>query len=577
MKGNCLQKNAVFLVVAIISICGCTKRAVPGTEKNRNTPSHDSAAFDYVFIEALKQKILGNDADALKYLEQCIMIDPGSDAAYYQISLISLSRGDLANGKKFAMKAVSINEKNIWSLTLLANIFNQEKNQDSSLIYYEKALKYFPENENLRLTIGNLYSDKGDFKKAREYYYYFEDKYGVNESSTIYLVQNLMNSGNLGEAEKKTEGLLKLKPDEILYNGILAEIYQKQGDTEKAVGVYKRLIDKDSDNPQTLMALSDFLISSGKYDEIIDLLNNIILNDDITKEDKINLFVKILGNDSIVNSREKGLEMALLVLEANYKDDQTIPLLRPEFYQKIKENDKAIDRLEDLIAERPDYYFAWEKLLLLYSEKGDFENLFSKGKECSTRFNRSFIAKVLYASAAIEKGEFAIAEEELRKSKILAGDQKEMLVQVITMEGDMFYRKKEYSKSFDSFKEALKIDKEDVVVLNNYAYYLAEQGKELAEAEEMSKKVIEKEKENGTYLDTYAWILYKRGKTKDAIKVMDQIISNGSKEDAEWCEHYGYMMKAIKKYDIAIKYWKKAIDLDSRKTYLQKEIENCSK
>ena len=82
------------------------------------------------------------------------------------------------------------------------------------------------------------------------------------------------------------------------------------------------------------------------------------------------------------------------------------------------------------------------------------------------------------------------------------------------MRADVYYRMKDYTKAFEIFEEALKTNNEDLTVINNYAYYLAEQNMKLKEAEEMAKKVIEKEKGNTTYLDTYGWVLYKRGKLK---------------------------------------------------------------
>jgi Tfp pilus assembly protein PilF len=251
--------------------------------------------------------------------------------------------------------------------------------------------------------------------------------------------------------------------------------------------------------------------------------------------------------------------------------------VRPELYQKEGKEPEAIGRLEDLIKINPDNYYAWEKLLLLYSDKGDYDNLFEKGRECATKFNMSFLAKILYANAALEKGELKISEEELKKSKILAGDKTDMLVQVLTMEADLFYRKKEFIKSYETFKEAIKLSPENLVILNNYAYYLAEQGEELKEAERMARKVIEKEKDNYTYLDTYAWVLYKRGRISEAARIMESIIKKGKKEDAEWCEHYGFMLKAEKKCDEAVRYWQKAQSLDKRKDYLDKEIQDCIK
>lgn len=575
-----MKKIEIFtwiLILIIFSLQGCTKRLIPGVLNQRDESSYDSTAFYYVYIEALKQKFLGNEGDALKYLEQCIRINPSSDAAYYEIAKIAFQKKDLANAKMFALKSVKLNEKNVWYLTLLGSIYYQQRLLDSAIIYYGKAVKYFPEKENLKLTLGNFYAEKGDYSKANEIFNYFENQYGVNESTTLFLIKNLINSGDLKGAEEKIKLLLQKDPEEILYNGILAEIYRAEGEKEKAAEIYRSLMERDSGNPQTLLSLADFLITEKEYDELFKLLDIIVLNTYITREDKISLLNRLIENDEIIKSGGEKLEMIILVMEATYKNDDIIYILRPELYQRQQNIDEAIDRLEDLIEINSENYYAWEKLLILYSEKRDYNNLFIKGNECATKFNMSFLAKILYASAALEKNELEIAQEELRKAKILAGDNKEMIVQVLTMEADLFYRKKEFTKSYEIFKEALKYSPEDMVILNNYAYYLAEQGEDLKEAERMARIVIEKEKNNGTYMDTYAWILYKRGKIKEAARIMEAIIKNGKNDDAEWCEHYGFIMKAMNQCDKAVEYWKQAQSLDNRKDYLSKEIKNCTK
>ena len=58
--------------------------------------------------------------------------------------------------------------------------------------------------------------------------------------------------------------------------------------------------------------------------------------------------------------------IALMVLEANYKDDDIIPLLRPELLIKQEKLDEASIRLEEIIKVKPENYYAWEKLLLVY-------------------------------------------------------------------------------------------------------------------------------------------------------------------------------------------------------------------
>jgi predicted Zn-dependent protease len=566
----------VFLGLFILSFFSCGKNLAPS--ESRDIPKDfDSAAYNEIYVEAIKQKLLGNGGDALKFLEQCLKINPSSDAAYYQMAQIVIANGDIKNGKKYVVKSLSFDPDNIWYLTMLAGLYYQQRNLDSSIICYEKAVKLFPEKEELQLTLGNLYSDDKKYEEANSIFDGFDKKYGVNEKSTLSSIKNKMAQGKYDDALVKTLSLVKEFPDEILYQGLLADIYKGKGDNQKASDVYNKLLESDPDNPQVQLALCDFLINGKNYDELFLILNTVILNNKVERESKISLIARIIDLPDLTKELQDKLVVSLLVLEANYKEDNIIPLLRPELLIKQKKLDNAIIRLEELIKSNPDNYYAWEKLLFVYLQLKDYNKLVLKGEECATRFNTSFTAKLLYANAALETGKYSIAINELKKAEILAGNSKDSLNQVLTMRADVYYRMKDYSKSFETFELALKNNSEDLTVINNYAYYLAQQNTKLKEAEEMSKKTIEKDKGNSTFLDTYGWILYKRGKLQEAAKVFESIIKSGDKPDAVWYEHYGYILRKERRCNDAINNWNRALKLDSTKTELIKEIENCGK
>lgn len=567
----------VILAIFILSLTSCNKKIAPSAEKATIKSSYNIASFNYVYVEAIKQKLMDNGGDALKYFEQCIHLNPKSDAAYYEMAQIVTANGDMNNGKKYLKKAISINPQNIWYLTMLSGIYYQEKNLDSAIFIYEKAVKYFPEKENLLLNLGNLYSEDKKYEMANKIFDTIDKKYGLNEISTLSSIKNLMDEARYDEAMTKTLMLLKTNPDDIRYNGILAEIYKEKGEDQKAMNLYDTLLEKNSDNPQIQVSFCDFLISVKNYEDMFSLLNKIILNNKVEREIKISLIGKIIEIPDIYKDWGEKLSISIMILEANYENDNIIPLLRPELMIRENKLVEASLRLEEIIKTNPENYYAWEKLLFVYLQLKDYDKLFVRGEECATKFNTSFTAKLLYANAALEKGKYTIALDELKKAEILAADNKEYIIQVLTMRADVYYRMKDYQNSFETFKAAMKADNEDLTVMNNYAYYLAEQNTDLKEAEELSKKVIEKEKGNTTFLDTYGWVLYKRGKTKEAAKVMESVINSGEKPDAVWYEHYGYILKKEKKCDEAIKNWTISFKLDSTKTELLKEIEDCEK
>jgi tetratricopeptide (TPR) repeat protein len=565
----------LFLLMA--TVYGCSQSVHPARSERLELKEYDSATFSYFYGEALKQKILGNAGDALKYLEQCIRINPSSDASYYQIAQISVQHGDFENGKAFAKRAFEIDKTNLWYMTMLGDIYLQEKNLDSAVIYYDKAVQEFPENDQLKMTAGSIYSEKGDFNKAADIYAALETKYGSGNNVTVLAVRNLLKANRADEAEEKVQKVLKENPENILFNGILAEIYKSRGERKKAEQIYEKLMDIDSTNIQTIGSLTDFLIDGREYDDCLKLINGIVINNQFSRDDLITIFSKLLDNAELIRQKGTEIDVMLRVLENTNPNDAVMVMLRPDLYQKQGKPDYAASRLEEIIIRFPDSYMAWERLLLIYSDMRNYDRLLVLGKECSTKFNMSYVAKVLYASAAIEKKDYNTALDELGKAKILAGSQDEMLAQILSMQADIYYRRKEFAKSFEIYREILKKNPEDMIVLNNYAYFLAEQNQDLKEAERMIRIVIDKEKNNGTYLDTYAWVLYKRGKYKEASKVMEDLMAKNRNDDSEWFEHYGFMMKALKRCDIAVDYWKKAVQLDITKDYLKNEIESCTK
>jgi len=551
----------------------CGKIIVPPAEAK--TREFDPMRFNYLFTEAVKHKIMGNAGEALKLLEQCIKVNPGSAASYYQMAQIVVAGGNTAKGISYLKRAVMLEPENPWYFLMLAGTYYQEKKIDSAIIYYEKAVALNPEKEDMKITLANLYSENRKFEKAKRIYETLDNKYGVNQTSTAGGIKNLMWAGQYDEALKKTELLLNEFPDEILYNGLLAEIYRELGEPDKAMEIYNRLIERNPANPEIQLSLCDFLLTEKRYGDLFLLLNTVILNEEIMREDKLSLFARMIEISEITEKNSDKLLLSLMIMEAQYKNDHIVQLLRPELLSQEKKYNEAAARLEEIISYQPDNYFAWEKLLLVYLDSGNMKKLEERARECATRFNRSFLAKILYATGAGENGNINTAMEELRKADILAGNDKELKMQVLSIKADLLYKNKQYEDAFKTFDEAIRTDGEDIIILNNYAYYLAEQGLRLKEAEKMAAKVISTERDNYTFLDTYGWVLYKRGKNREAEKIFREIVKDGGGKEAVYFEHYGFVLKRRKNCKDAVIHWNKAIEADTTKKYLNKEIEKC--
>jgi tetratricopeptide (TPR) repeat protein len=132
--------------------------------------------------------------------------------------------------------------------------------------------------------------------------------------------------------------------------------------------------------------------------------------------------------------------------------------------------------------------------------------------------------------------------------------------------GDIYYRLGDAKKAYKAYEKALKINPDYVYVLNNYAYYLSEEGKNLNKAYLMSRRTVEAEPDNATYLDTFGWILYLQGKALEAKPFFKKAMLYGGKDSAVIMDHYAEVLYALKEYDLAFVYWnlakKKNVDGD---------------
>ncbi len=137
--------------------------------------------------------------------------------------------------------------------------------------------------------------------------------------------------------------------------------------------------------------------------------------------------------------------------------------------------------------------------------------------------------------------------------------------------GQLFSAKGLMKEAFAAYDSCLQWKSDNVMALNNYAYYLSVAGENLDKAEKMSYKTIKAEPQNSTYLDTYAWILFMQQRYAEAKVYIDQALQSDSTVSDIIVEHAGdiYAMNgdAVK----AVEYWQRALkDTPDRKILIRK-------
>ncbi|MDX9771804.1 MAG: hypothetical protein RBT02_00095 [Bacteroidales bacterium] len=570
------MRKAGVLILGLLLIAGCTHKAViSSSDEKINVKSN--GRYEYMLTEALRQKYFGEISDAAILFEKCIDIDSKRAVPYFELAQLYSNAGMQDKSLLYATKAARIEPENYWYQLACGSLFTQYQKKDSALVYFTRALKADKRAVEVNSILAGIYSEKGETEKADSLFRIIGSEGELNDDMFLMMISGLIMNDELDEAAKRTRVLIEEKPEEIRYKALLADIYSENNEPERSDSIYKEIIENNPDNIESQLLYLMNLVYKKQYSGITVFLNNVFESEVVDRDRKIAVASRIISDTAYVKENSASLAESLVLLENRYSDDEEILSLRPEMLEIAGENDQAIERYEEIIKKVKAGNYFKEKLILLYADKKEYKKLYELTSEYSRENNLSILGKVYYAISAMELKEYEVADNELKKAMILAGNNDEFKVQILSMIGDLKYRMKDYKSSYEFYEEALKIAPEDPLILNNYAYFLAEGNSDLKKALRMSEKVMEKEGNNDTYIDTYAWVLFKLGRYRDAHKAMIKIFEKDEERDAEILEHMGYITRELKRCSEAVIYWENALKIDSSKTYLKQEIKRCGK
>ncbi len=570
------MKNFIYLLLTLVFLTGCTHEAVKTTEVTGQSPK-SGTRYDYLLAEAMRQKYVGDLGEAAGLFEKCIEIDDSRAVPFFELAQIYAALGSENRSLEYASRAAHIEPGNYWYQLACGSLYTQYNQKDSALVYFTRALKADSNALEVNTILAGLYAEKGEAEKADSLFRLLDEEGALNDEMFLIMITGLIDNGKMEEAERRTEKLIQQQPSETRYKALLADIYFENGKKEKSDSIYREIIEKEPDNIETQLLYLLNLVYKKEYSGISGFLNTVFESDLVERERKISVAGRLLQDTAFIKDNTESMGESLIILEGKYPQDEEILSLRASMYETAGKTDEAIARYEEIVKGIKPAFYSSEKLVLLYAEKKEYEKLYSFAAVYSAENNRSILGKVYYAIAAMELKQYEVADAELKKALILAGNNDELKVQVLSMIGDLKYRMKDFENAYKSYEEALALSPHEVLILNNYAYFLAEGNKDLPKALKMAEEVMKTDGDNDTYIDTYAWVLHKLGKKKKAYKEMMRIFEKENERDPEVLEHMGFILKSLGKCSEAVGYWEEALKKDNSKTYLQKEIETCGK
>jgi tetratricopeptide (TPR) repeat protein len=528
--------------------------------------------FEYLFIEALKQKMFGNAQKAIQLLSSCLDIDPNSSAAMFELANIHAANNDFTSASLLLEKAISLNPNNIWYKQLLAQIYQQTRRfADASNIYTE-LLKDDPDNLDFLYSKAILQSNAQQFNEAIATYNVMEKETGINEQISIAKQQLYIQLGETKKAFGEIERLIEFNSNEPKYYGLLADLYMNEGDTIKALENYNQILKMDPENGFVHFSLANYYLSVGEIDKSFEETKIGFLSTGIDIKQKLQLYVMLSSNREKTQLTNKQEEELLQILMKKNPDEFLVYTVYADYLikkQKLKEASTALKKAIEL---NPNDYQMWEHILLIDNDLQEWNSLFDDSKKTIELFPNQPQGYLLHAVACIQLEKYDETITVTDEGLDFIVDNPPLKGQFLMLKGEALYKLKRKKEAFKQFDKAVDLDQQNFIAMNNYAYYLSLDGDNLDKAERMSGKVVKQFPNNATYLDTYAWVLFKKGEYSLAKFYMESAIKNDSEDNATLLEHYGDILYKAGKPKEAKEFWEKAKSSGGDSKFLLRKI-----
>ena len=570
-------------VTVIMAGCG-SKGVVAARPEGRSVPvmhlpaiSHnDSLRFKMYYYEAVKQQISGNYDAAYDLLEHCIGINPNAAEAYFMLSFYDgILKGDSA---AFAdvKKASELNPTNNAYLERIGVGYVSMGNLDEAIKAYEKLSRNSPERSDVLDFLAQLYSRQKDYDKMLDVLNRMEALEGASEDLTLAKMRVYSLQGKKEEEYNELKNMSEKHPNDMNYRVMLGNWLLQNGKPDEAGKLYLEVLQAEPENIMARMSMIDYYRTSGQAMRADSLQEVMLVSPKTPVDGKMALMRQVVA-DNEKNGADSTLVIDLFkkILKEPQETSDMAQLYAAYLTLKKMPQDSISKVLETVLAISPDNVAARLQLIQAEWNKQDFDRVIELSNQALDYSPDELAFYYFLGFAYIQKDDDDSALEVLRRGVSQINDQSNpsIVSDFYAIMGDILHDKGDDKGAYAAYDSCLQWKDDNYGCLNNYAYYLSVENKDLDKAARMSYRTVQAEPDNSTFLDTYAWILFMQKKYAEALQYIDMAVKNDTTKSAVIIEHAGDIHAVNGDIDGAVKYWNEALKAGAEnETVLRRKI-----
>ena len=515
--------------------CGSPKKVAKEEKESVAAPSawsslslNDQRRLNYLFQEASKQKMLEHHVEAFDLLQHCYAISPDVPEVLYDLAIYRFYFNQDSLALSLLQRASILDPKNTFYKEALATYYTNHQNNEQALPYYEDLAALLPRRSDIQAQLVNIYRSTDRLEDAIRALDRIEVLEGKLASVSYQKFNFYRQLGQEKKAFAELESLCKEYPHEMSYRLAIGNQLLEANRVNEALKVYEQVRRAEPDNPALQLSMLQYYRYT-EQDTLFSTLRDSLLYQPRTASDvRVALLRDLIAEEMKTDSLGREHVAATFdSLTTLLPKDLDLLQLKAAFlatYDHDNDSDfvAVMDRVNEL---EPANTQALFYLIQYYGEHKAFEHLEDICRRAVITHPEELICHFYLGVALYQQDKKVEAMKAFQDGLVQKTDESRpaMVADLYSILGDLYHEMNREEEAYAAYDSCLTYQSDNVSCLNNYAYYLSLEERELDKAEEMSYRSIRLQPNNKTFLDTYAWILFMKERYSEAQHYMDRV------------------------------------------------------
>jgi len=548
------------------------ERSLTGLPEAR-TGSEEEARARTHFIRGLTALELNDPERAESHLTRAHALLPHMPGVNYALARLYLEKNDYAGSVFYSRRAVDAEPENKWYRMLLVDGLRGTGDYREVLQHLDTALTYHPGDIQLLYTMARIQASQGEYEASNLTYQQILDLMGSDRAIHY---QRISNFTRMNDTDAVINELLKiLEADQGNVNTLLmlSQFYLEEERTGEAAELLEQVLQRNPRHPEALVNLADIHIMNEEWEKAGALLLGLVGDPVVSVTNKLEIVQYVLSRFSQHPEDPRLKDTASMLVDtlvAGVPENGMAHAMAAEFHIITDDGEQALYHLHRTTELMPENDAAWRQLVQTYYIEGLYEETIEAGLRAEEFIPQDAFILFFVGGAYFLKDNKEEAARWLSAASELPARAPFRSIIMATL-GDAHASMDNWEAADDAYEEAILLDPDNDVALNNYAYYLSERETRLDKAKEMAKRALELNPENAAFLDTMGWVYFKLGDYEKAHEYIRASIETGD-ASAEVLEHMGDVYDKLGDPDRAHYWWQKALEKDDTRTYLKERL-----